>query len=178
MKPLCPKHSLSILLSLVCAITLLGSAASAQQPDNKVSHPGLFSYQLPPGWRALTLAKIENPVATDPAQRETNPYIQVDTVTSVGSLADFIESSKRSMKVMVPSTEFVEQTPFVTAAGAQGIRMVVTAHPGMHDQKAVYYLFEGPKSVKIIVFANVIAAGFQKNVSLFDAAARTLEIGR
>jgi hypothetical protein len=167
------KYRIFVLTAFYCALAAILSPAHGQQADATVSRPGLFSYQAPPGWRVLTLPRIENPIATDPQQREASPYIEVDTAASVASLADFAEANKKSMKAMVPSTEFIDEKPFVTAAGLQGIRIVTTAHPGQRDQQAIYYPFDGPQKTKFVVIANVAPAAFEKNAPLFDAAIKT-----
>ena len=167
------KYQTFVLLAFCCALTPLPGPALGQQADATVTRPGLFSYQAPPGWRVLTLPRIENPISTDPAQKEARPYIQVDTAASDASLAEFAEGNKKSMKAMVPSTQIIEEKPFVTTAGLKGIRIMITAHPGQRDQQAVYYLFESPKQTKFVVIANVAAAGFEKNAPLFDAAMKT-----
>jgi hypothetical protein len=167
------KYQTFVLSALYCAWAAFVNPAQGQQENATVTRPGVFSYQAPPGWRVLPLPRIENPISTDPEQREAAPYIQVDTAASAASLADFAEANKKSMKAMVPSTLFLEEKPFATAAGVQGIRIVATAHPGKRDQQAIYYLFEGPQKTKFVVIANVAPAAFEKNAPLFDAAMKT-----
>ena len=118
-----------ILTAFYCAFATFLSPARGQKVDATVTRPGLFSYQAPPGWRVVTLPRIENPISTGPNQREAHPYIEVDTAPSAASLADFSEANKKSMKAMVPSTQFLDEKPFTTAAGLQGIRIVSTSSP-------------------------------------------------
>lgn len=172
-------HCHLLLLSTValafCSGRAFGQGTGAESAGAATVKVGdVFSYQAPPGWKVLTVAGVKNPIATDPQQRDTSPFIQADTLASTTPLEEFVEANKQQMKKMVPSTEFLGQASFVTTAGLKGMRVVASAHPGVRDYKAVYYMFDGPHGTKVVIFANVGAAGFEKNEALFDAAIKTM----
>ena len=135
--------------------------------------PGHYSYDLPLGWKFMTLPTFRNPIATDPKQVASSPYIQVDEVTSTTSLADFTAANKEQMKKMVPSTVFIDEKPFVTAAGKKGVRIIVTCHVGKDDRKAIYFLLEGPNKVTFVILCNTLASSFDQNEPIFDAAMKS-----
>jgi hypothetical protein len=163
-----------VLLALVCAISAILTSARGQEAVTTISQSGLFSYHIPPGWKVVTLPRLHNPISTDLQQDAPRPYIQIDSVSSLESLADFTAANKASLKSMVPNSEVIEENPFVTSAGIKGVRVVVKARPYNDDFQTIYYIFENSKNVKFIVMANSAAAAFEKNAPLFDAAIKTL----
>jgi hypothetical protein len=168
-----------LLLSLTTLVGLLLTTrpAPAQDAGSQVTLPGLFSYQAPSGWKVQDSPISRYPVAFDVPQNNFAANLNVVVQTYPDSLANYVAANRQQMSKAPVFTHFqiIDQQPFATANGAQGIRMVVKDGVGKQDLQQIFYFFEGAADRKFVVTASSLEGDGGRYAPIFDASLKTFQ---
>jgi hypothetical protein len=136
---------------------------------------GLFSYQAPPGWTVPEM-NLSHPVAVGPMKNGFAPNIHVDIKTSSKTVADFVAENLRAVRAAFPDFKLIDQRPFSTAAGLDGIRVVITDTVDKFHLRQIFYFFDGGSNQILVISACCLAADGARDTPIFDGSIRTFSL--
>ena len=165
-------------LFFACACLLVaGLPGRADDSDNTVASPGVFSYQPPDGWfvRDSPLSKFK--VSFEKLRGEFAPNITVVVEQYPGPLALFVARAK---KVLLTSPVFlnstiVDESSFETSSGLEGTRLVLKDTISKLDLQQVVYLFAGDGGRKYMVTGSCLAGDGDRYASIFDDSIKSFD---
>jgi hypothetical protein len=136
---------------------------------------GLFSYQAPPGWTVPEM-NLSHPVALGPMKNGFAPNIHVDIKPNAKPMDEYVAENLRSVRAAFPDFNLIDQRPFSTAAGLDGIRVVVTDTVGKFRLQQIFYFLDGGSNQVLVISACCLAADGDREAPLFDASIRTFSL--
>ena len=137
---------------------------------------GGFSYVPPAGWRVTPFPGLKYRVIYGRPSGGFAPNINFVDEAANMALSEYAQASLTQMKLHFPGFHFRGQTPFVTASGLRGVRMVADDSPTGQKLQQVFYLLPGRGAVKFVVTASTLASDGAKYNSAIDAAMKTFTI--
>ena len=168
------KIELAFLLALA-GITWLAPPTLAQEGGPTVLAKGLFSYQAPPGWTLITSPYCKFPVSLGAKSDGLNPIIYVAVRPFPGTLSDCTAALLTILRAEFNRT-IVNQQPFATSAGLEGVRIVMRQPTHKVNVQSVYYLFDGGGGNKLMIVAGCAASDASRDTPLFDASVKTFSL--
>jgi hypothetical protein len=161
-------------LAIYFLVTLACGRVAAQDLGDTVSEPGVFSYQAPKGWTIQSTQMSKYKVCLDKAKDGFAANINVVTEAYSGTLEKYVELNKAAIKgsAFFTSVEFVDDKPFVTSSGANGIRVTANTVLGKLNLRQSFYFFDGASSKFVVTTSSLIGDG-DKYAPIFDASLKT-----
>lgn len=162
--------SLALFLS-----TLLPTHAAAPA---QISEPGVFTYQLPPGWISVEVPHMY-PLAvekTGAAKKEqAKAIISVTTKMAGGNLIDWCAQAMQQNKAQLAAigAQVGQLEPFLPASGPIGYRAPIAVTVRGTALHYVMYFFDGGDGTKITVTCACPSADVAHYAPLFEAAMKT-----
>ena len=143
-----------------------------------ISLPGVFSYQVPIGWKQKKLGKKTDFVQGECFKDSMDDFpvvIYVLVYHLSGSLAEFVKSNEINLRrpVGLETFQIVDEESFVTASEASGKRIAVTCKPGNENLRQTFYFFRGSGDTKLVVTATCPADSGVAYASIFDSILKT-----
>jgi hypothetical protein len=148
--------------------------ALAQEGGRTILEKGLFSYEAPPGWHVTEL-NLTHPVSAGPARDGFAANIHVDITTSALPLEKFVAENIRAAQSSA-GFQLVSESPYSTAAGLDGTRVVVTETVGGLNLQQAFYFFDGGNNQKIVLSAACLTKDGAVDAAMFDASVRTFSL--
>jgi len=181
--------ALGVLLASACSRA--GGDSSGESAGNSsqglgptLSTPSLFSYVAPAGWTSQVAGGYALggfPQAVGPASHNFTPDITFIT-DGYSSIADFVKKYQPKLVDLTGTQVFplklLDEEPFVTAAGVQGMRLhsIDPANPPIAEQFS--YVFPNPDGL-VFEFACACApADVAHDAPIFDASMKSVVILR
>jgi hypothetical protein len=136
---------------------------------------GLFSYEAPAGWSVPEMT-LSHPVALGPMKDGFAPNIHVDIQSSPKSLDAYVTENLRAVRAAFPDFRLVSRRPFTTAAGLDGIRVVITDKVDKFYLQQMFYFLDGGSNQKLIISACCLMADGIRYAPIFDASIKTFSL--
>lgn len=140
-----------------------------------ISLPGLLSYRAPKGWSTDTETNA-SPQPRGPPSTGFTPDITFNAGNH-GSLADFVASYQPELydTSLIP-LKFVDQKPFVTAAGVKGVRLrsVDPSNPSRATQFS--YIFLSSDGQQLELACACATADVSRYEPIFEASMKSVVI--
>ena len=143
-----------------------------------ISEPGVFSYQLPPGWISVEVPHMY-PLAVEKSgaakKEQAKAMISVTTKMADGNLVDWCAQSMQQNRAQFATlgAQVGQLEPFLPATGAIGYRAPIDLAVRGHALHYVMYFFDGGDGTKITVTCACPAADAPHYTPLFEAAMKT-----
>jgi hypothetical protein len=171
------KAGFVLVLIFGCAAAILPVRAQAAGPT--VLEKGVYSYQAPVGWR-VPIADLPEAFASasvGPRRDGFAPHLYVFIRSSPKPLPDFVADYLRTFQ-SGSATHFkvVDQRPFSTTAGLDGIRVAITYALGKLHLQEIFYFFDGGSGKKIVATACRLATDDPREAPVFDASLKTFTL--
>jgi hypothetical protein len=148
---------------------------AAEEFGQTVLDRGLFSYQAPPGW-TVPESSDAHPVAVGPMKDGFAPDIHIDIRPNTKTVKEYVAAKVRAVRTAFPDFKFIDERPFSTTAGLDGIRAVVTDTVGKFRLEQVFYFFDGGANRILVISARCLAADGARAAPIFDASIKTLSL--
>jgi hypothetical protein len=167
--------------AIVLATAIFSCGALSSRGDemgSTVLAKGLFSYQAPPGWSVQQASFSKYPVSAAPRRNGFAANIDVVIESSPKALGDYVSSSLAAFQSSgaLRDMHVVNQRPFLTAAGLDGIRVEATDMAGPYHLREIFYFFDGGSDNKLVVTASCLARDGIRDAPLFDASLKTFTL--
>ncbi len=143
-----------------------------------VNATGIGSFQVPRDWSQQIIFPILDPVWAPPGTvGQLSALIGIIKVNQPGSLANAISEITSDIgSEGFTGVRTLSQAPFTTAAGQDGIRLMVTVSKDSKTIELVIYAFAGRGDAKVALYGGSLPANMATNLPLFDSCAETLRI--
>jgi len=136
---------------------------------------GIFSYQAPPGWTVSELT-ASHPIAVGPSENGFAPNIHVDIGPNTKTVKDYVADNLRAVRAAFPDYKLIDQRPFYTAAGLDGIRVVITDTVQKVHLQQIFYFFDGGSNQILIISGCCLVADGARKAPIFDASIKTFSL--
>ncbi len=155
----------------------VGPALAAPVPAARVVEPaGGFSYVPPPGWHVKSFPGLKYKMCYAPPASGYSPNLIVSEDRSAQSLDVYQQASNAGLRQSYANVHIISQTPFVTSAGLQGLRIAVVGVPTKLHLAQIFYLFPASSTRKLIVLVSWLSADGNKYAAAADTAMKTLKL--
>lgn len=150
----------------------------AQDLGDMVSQADVFSYQAPKGWSIRDTGMSKYKISFDAPKNSFAANINVVVETYPKPLADYVEFNKSTIKSvpLLQNVLIIDEKPFTTAGGLQGVRMVITDTVGKADLEQTFYIFAGDSDTKYVVTATCLIGDARHYAPIFDASMKTFSL--
>jgi hypothetical protein len=170
-----------ILLAVVAALSTAGLQAAPNQMVPKglgetIRIPELLSYRVPAGWTSDTETNA-SPQARGPISNGFVPDITFNAGNH-GTLAGFAQDFQPELYDSGRQLKYMDQTPFVTAAGVKGIRCrsVDPSNPSLVTQYSYIFLSSDGQQLELACACATVDAAVY--LPVFDASMKTVVIAK
>jgi hypothetical protein len=166
---------LSRILVLCAGLSFAGLTVRAEGMGPTVLDKGLFSYQAPAGWTVPEM-NLSHPVALGPMKDGFAPNIHVDIKPNARPVSAYVADNMRAAGAAFPDFKLIDQRPFTTVAGLDGIRVVITDTVGQFHLQQIFYFFDGGSNQILVIGACCLAKDGASEAPLFDASIKTFTL--
>jgi hypothetical protein len=153
----------------------MADRGAADELGPTVLDKGLFSYQAPAGWTVAELGDA-HPAAVGPVKGGFAPDIHVDIKPNSKPMNEYVAENLRAMRQGLPGFKLIDQKPFSTAAGLDGIRVAIIARVGKFRLQQILYFFDGGGNQVLVISACGLAADGLREAPVFDASIKTFSL--
>ncbi len=166
----------TLVLALALLLIISGCGRKKPQPSVRLHQPiGGFSFITPDTWSQKKLAGLDFIIVSTEADFGTRPNIFVDFVRSPGQVGNVAKQTIETNRRNHPSYTVLQESPFITASGLNGIR--ISAHR-INKSKiplALFHYLIQDADRTIAITCTCAEPVKQKYAPLFDAAMTSLE---
>jgi hypothetical protein len=135
----------------------------------------LLPVRAPVGWTVPEM-NLPHPVAVGPLRDGFAPNIHVDIKPNAKTVKEYVADNLQAVRAAFPDFKLIDQRPFATAAGLDGIRVVVTDTVGKFHLQQIFYFFDGGAHQVLVISACCLAADGVHDAPVFDASIRTFSL--
>ena len=161
---------LTIVTLALCSVSTLGAE------ERLVIKDPLFSYLAPAGWAVRSLPQSKFKICHAAPDREFAPNINVVIESAPVGLDAYVNGNMAGLGRMFRGVKVVSNTPFTSAKGAKGRRLIVEfAHEG-RQLRNLLYIFTGKGNRKYVVTGSGLKVYGSKYDQAFDSAAQTFAV--
>ncbi len=107
-----------------------------------------------------------------PTKNGFAPNIHVDIGPNTKSVKDYVANNLRAVRAAFPDYKLIDQRPFSTAAGLDGIRVVIIDKVQKVRLRQIFYFFDGGSNQILVISGCCLAEDGVREAPLFDAASR------
>ncbi len=132
-----------------------------------------FSYVAPPGWTVAPFPGAKYHVAYARPTGGFAPNLNFVVESAGVPLARYAQLNTQQMNLHFPGFHLQSQTPFITASGLRGIKIVAQTKPQGKVLQQVFFMFSGHGSKKFVGTASTLASDGAKYDRAVDAAMKT-----
>ena len=164
---------------LVLAALFLGALLPTRAADPvRISEPGVFSYQLPPGWISIVVPG-SYPMAVEKSgagkTEQAKAVISVTTAAADGDLVNWCAQAMQQNKAQFAAlgAQVGQLEPFLTGTHAIGYRAPIDLTVHGRALHYVMYFFAGGGSSKITVTCACPAAEVARYAPIFETTMKT-----
>ncbi len=161
---------------LILLLVVAGCREKKPLPAGRLQQPaGEFSFVTPDNWSRTKLAGIDFIIVSADPDLGTRPNIFVDSVQSPGQAGNVANQTIETNRENHPSYSVVKQSPFATASGLSGIRIIARRENKDKPPLALFHYFVQDAARTIAVTCTCAEPLKQKYAPLFDSAMASLE---
>jgi hypothetical protein len=135
---------------------------------------GGFSYQPPNGWKISEIPGLKFKGVFGPPDDGFSPNINFVDQEFSGSLQDYAEVNLKALQSTFKGFKKLSQAEFITNSGAIGVKLVTQAEQSGKLLHQIYYFFDLPKGVKLVVTCSALATSGNVVGTVFDETLRSL----
>lgn len=128
--------------------------------------PAVTIPALPAGWHIRAFPGLKYKICCTTPANGFAPNINTADEVTLMAMAPYIQLSVTQMKRAYTSLHVLNQSPFVTASGTHGVRMVTDGVIGDKHMHQVFYVFPGANNRKYVL----TAASLTSDHNNYDAA--------